>query len=358
MKISNYLTRPEIFIFLFVFALGIAACSSSPSSDGIALTETVTGTLLPTVTLVPLPTHTLPPNKILLYAGPGSNLETAGQLESELSKVAGEGGYIFEKVSDPIQPFLQGDVRLVVALAPVDGLNNLALNYPGIQFLGVGITDALPSNNLSIVRSALGRPDQQGFIAGYLATVLTNDWRVGVISRGDSPEGKAARNAFSKGVVFFCGLCRPVYPPFYEYPLYYDLPAGASEGEQQAAADFMISQEVKTVYIYPGSGSEFLFEYLAQNGVNIIGGTPPPDAVKNNWIASVQVDLSAAVKEIWTRILNGESGIEVTAPINISHRNEILFSPGRQQHVEKVLINLLDGYIDTGIDPLTGEATY
>lgn len=358
MKISKFGSIGLLIVSLFVFAVWTVGCSSSPSSEEIAITGTVTETLIPTATLAPVPTYTLPPNKILLYIGAGSNPDLAGQLESELAKLAGESGYFLERISDPIESSLQGDVRLVVVLAPFDGLNNLALSYPQIQFLGVGISDANPSNNLSVVRSALSRPDQQGFIAGYLAAVLTNDWRVGVISRADTPEGKAARNAFIKGVVFFCGLCRPVTPPFYQYPLFYDLAGEAGEGEQQASADFLISQEVKTVYVFPGSGSNFLLEYLAQNGVNIIGGVTPPETTMNNWIASIQVDLLEAVKVLWTRILNGESGIDLNAPLYITQRNELLFSPGRQLHVDKVLDDLLDGYIDTGIDPLTGEDIY
>jgi hypothetical protein len=347
-----------VFIVFFISALSSAGCSSSPSADEVEVTGTVTETLAPTATLVPIPTDTLLPNKVLLYAGIGSNNELAGQLERELSQLAGENGFSFERISEPVESFMQGDIRLVVVLAPYGGLNNLALNNPEVNFLGIGVTDAIPSKNLSIVRSTLGRPDQQGFIAGYLGTVLTNDWRVGVISRGDTPEGRAARNAFLKGVVFFCGLCRPVYPPFYEYPLFYDLSGGASEQEQQAAADFLIGQEVNTIYVFPGSGSDFLFEYLAQNGVNLIGGVTPAETVKNNWIASVQVDISSAVNELWSRIMDGEPGIEVTAPLVITNRNEMLFSPGRQQHVDKVLDELLNGYIDTGIDPLTGEETY
>ena len=41
--------------------------------------------------------------------------------------------------------------------------------------------------------------------------------------------------------------------------------------------------------------------------------------------------------------------------LQITDRNEGLFSPGRQLYVERMLADLLAGYISTGINPLTGE---
>ena len=42
-------------------------------------------------------------------------------------------------------------------------------------------------------------------------------------------------------------------------------------------------------------------------------------------------------------------------PLALTERSETLFSPGRQQLVDRILADLLAGYIDTGIDPETGS---
>jgi hypothetical protein len=105
-------------------------------------------------------------------------------------------------------------------------------------------------------------------------------------------------------------------------------------------------------------GDQTLLENLAQSGLKLIGGIDPPASIQGSWIASIRTDTSRSVREIWPRIMAGESGIMVNPTIKISNRNETLFSPGRQQHVEQVLNELTSGYIDTGIDPLTGETTY
>jgi hypothetical protein len=197
--------------------------------------------------------------------------------------------------------------------------------------------------------------DSQGFIAGYLAAVITPDWRVGVISRADTSAGKAAQGGFINGTVFYCGLCRPAYPPFFQYPVFASVTAGASPEEQQAAADLLISNAVQTVYIAPESADQSTLEYLAEAGVSMIGSHSPPAQLQDNWVATLQVDWIAAVKEAWEPVLNGEAGFVLEAPIQLNDRNEALFSPGRQGYVERMMADLLAGYIDTGVDPLTGE---
>jgi len=342
-------------------AVVIVILSACSSSSGVTQTQSAleaTNTPIPSATPTPLSTSTTGPARIILYTPPGSDLPLAQEIEPTLAGLAEQAGFQFERVSEPIETYLTNEVKLVVLLPPDPGIITLAQVYPGIHFLGIGIPGLMPSNNVSVIGAAGDRPDQQGFIAGYLSTVLTEDWRVGTITAGDTISGNAARNAFINGVVFFCGLCRPVVPPFINYPVYYDLSTNATPEEGQLAVDFLISQGVKTVYVYPGVGDQRLLESLTQAGIKLIGGIDPAANLQSNWIASVQSDMSSALKDIWPRIAAGEAGITVNPSLQITNRNETLFSPGRQRHVEQVLDELLSGYIDTGIDPLTGEKTY
>ena len=253
------------------------------------------------------------------------------------------------------QADLGEQVRVVVSLPPDPGLANLAAAAPGTRFVAVGMPDVQPAKNLFVVGAQGDRPDRQGFLAGDIAASITPDWRIGVINREDTGAGKAARQGFFNGATYYCGLCRSTYPPFYEYPLYAELPAQASQAEQQAAADYMIDHAAKTVYVYPGAGDEALLEYLAQNGVNLIGGVTPPQAAQSQWVASIQPDLLKAVRDLWPRLLKGEPGASVDVPLAITNANPALFSPGRQRLAQTTLDDLLAGFIDTGVDPQTGE---
>jgi hypothetical protein len=246
-------------------------------------------------------------------------------------------------------------LRLVVVLPPDPGVANLAAAAPGTRFLAVDIPGLQPSANLSMISAQGGQWDQQGFIAGVMAAMLTPEWRVGVLSVGDTVEGRSARSGFLNGVVYYCGLCRPAYPPFYSYPLYIELPAEASSAEWQAAADYLIDRQVEMVYVYPDAGDDGTLRYLAQAGIKLISSRLPPDDLRPSWVASLGSDLLAAVLEILPQLLEGNAEAIYPLPLEILQVNSDLFSPGRQRLANEILGDLLAGYIDPGVDPANGE---
>jgi len=335
-----------------LLSLGMLACSSStPPPQGEATEPVATVTVATTATLPPTPTPTPPPSLVILLTPPGSDGAQAAQLQEVLSVLSAQEGLLFETRSELLDNDLQAGVRLVVALPPDSGLAELTAANPEIQFLAVGIPGLQPAPNLSVIGAGGDRPDRQGFLAGYLAAVITRDWRVGVVIPSDLDSGQFALQGFQNGLVFYCGLCRPAYPPYYQYPVFAEVTSSASLEEQRAAADIMIANAVESVYIYPGAGSEGLFDYLAQAGIKIIGGVEPPPTVLNQWVASIRVDWESAIREAWLRLIQGEGGFSLEAPITLTDRNENNFSPGRQEFVERLLEDLLADYIDTGAAP-------
>ncbi len=81
----------------------------------------------------------------------------------------------------------------------------------------------------------------------------------------------------------------------------------------------------------------------------------PSDQIKNRWVTSIHLDKIAAIKQIWPRLVDGERGISLEVPLIMTDQNVDLFSLGRQHLVEKLLAEMLAGFIDTGVDPVTGE---
>ncbi len=122
-----------------------------------------------------------------------------------------------------------------------------------------------------------------------------------------------------------------------QYPVFVQLAAGSGEAEAQSAVDTLVSQGVETVYVTPGATNEALLGYLAQKGIHIIGSIPPPQAIREDWIATLTADWASTIIAAWPGLLAGKGGQELSAPIVIENANPALFSPGRQQFVEETL---------------------
>jgi hypothetical protein len=291
----------------------------------------------------------------VLLAPSGADPQQASALQELAAGLAAESGLGIQVMSGLSQTELTPDLRLVVALPPDPGLAALAAAAPGTQFLGLGMPDLPEAANLHALPGSGARPDQQGFLAGYLAALVTPDWRVGVISNAETPTGKANQQGFLNGVIFYCGLCRPAFPPFVQYPVFASLPAEAGQTDQQAAADSLIAQGVTTVYVAPGAEDDWLLQYLAGQGVNLIGGSTPPPGIQGNWIATLSSDPLAGLRQAWEQALNGVPVTSSEPPLAISDINEALLSEGRQRLVEQVINELASGLIDTGVDQQTGN---
>lgn len=350
-------TRPLFLLVNLWVLFSLAACSlpTRPGNEPPAAQTEIAPTESLSVTDTPQPTSTPLSPLVIFLVSAESDARMVEALQPVIEELAAQSALRFEKRSTLQSGELGAEARLVVAVPPDVGVAALAAASPQTQFLAVGIPDLLASQNISTLASTVGRPDRQGFLAGYLAAVITPDWRVGVISRSDTASGKAARQAFRNGVVFFCGLCRPTYPPFIQYPVFAELPSGASQAEQQAAADQMIGSSVTTVYVHPGVGEATMLAYLAQQGIRLIGGGDPAPELAGHWVASLHGDLGAAVRQLWPDLISGKGGLSLDLPLAITHMDPALLSLGRQRLVENLLAELSGDYIDTGVDPATGE---
>ncbi len=302
---------------------------------------------------LPSPTETQANDLAVLLAPDGSDPAQAAAIQSGLDKSMAEAGLRWEKRSSLTGQ--EAGLRLVVILPPDPGAAQLAASAPQVQFVAVGLKGVKPAANLSVVGAEGERLDQEGFTAGYLAAMITPDWRVGALAVSDSLPGKLARQGFLNGAIYFCGLCLAYHGPAGDYPVYSELPAAASSDQWQAAAQQLIDKTVKTVYLTPGAGDEASYALLLQSGAIFFGSQPAPDSLRSRWAATVISDPVPAIQNLLPDLLNGNGGANLPASISIVEVNENLVSPGRLQLAEKMVGDLLNGLIDTGIDPTTGE---
>lgn len=302
------------------------------------------------VSISPNPTDTpeLPPLGILLVS-PNAEPVLVEELRLLASAWAEDTGLRFqvrEALSE--NDFAADDIRWVVAIAPAVDLADLALNAPETRFLAVGGSGLEASSNLSVILSEAANASQQGFMAGYIAALITPDWRVGVVSLAENEAGAAARDGFIAGAIYFCGLCRQESPPYFDYPLFVELTAEASSSQWQSAANILLTKGVETIYIVPGAGDEALLQYLAQSDVELIGDwTELPDAVAEHWVVSLRFDTLQTIQEHWSDFVSGVDGVSIQVPLTLSDPNPELLSPGRQHLAEKILEDVLAGYIES-----------
>lgn len=356
----NYLFKMKLAIVILA-AFGLFACTAVETEQAVPEgegqpQETTLPIPVATDTLAPTPTATAIPGRVVLLAPPEADPALSATIEPILADLAGQAGLDFEVRSVLDVADFDPGLRLVATLPPSVDLAAMSAANPSVQFLALGEgTDLQPSQNLTLIAPQGERPDQQGFLAGYLAAVITSDWRIGVISPVDTTAGLAVQNGYMNGMVFYCGLCRPAYPPFYEYPLLAGAAASAGEAEWQAAADALIANAVETVFVPAGVGGEALLRYLAQAELKIIGGIEPPVDIQMQWVATITMDWEGMIREVWPDLINGVGGRSIPARLQLAHRNETLFSVGRQQFIERMMDDLAAGFVDSGVDPATGE---
>lgn len=355
-KHSNaFRLKPGMGSPILLLILLLAACHPGPTPNPATLAPVSTSTPLPSATLVATSTPTVVAPSVLLIVPPQADPVLAAKVQHGLEQLASQSGLRYSVQPGLNTQELTPDVKIVVALAPVEGMEFVASASLSVQFIALGIPGLKSAANLNLI-GASDRPDQQGFMAGVIAAILTEDWRVGVITLSDSPAGKAVGLGFHNGVVYFCGLCRPYNPPFVAYPVVAQLPSDANQGDWQNAVQSMISQGVKTVYVFPGAGDDAMLTALDQAGVHIIGSVPPASAHKANWVASLRVDMLPALQKAWPQVLAGNGGLNLPAELTITDINPDLFSSGKQDLANKIMNDLLSGFIDTQVDPQTGEA--
>jgi len=240
----------------------------------------------------------------------------------------------------------ESNLKIVVVFPPDPGLSQMAASQPGVQFLAVTIPGLEPAANLSIV-GAQGTPiENQAFMAGYIASLLSQDFRVGIINQKDTPAGTLANEAFYNGMTFYCGLCNPLFPPWYEYPVHSEIPSDIPQSQYRFYADPLKNYMVDFAYVMPFVADPDLFDTMAQYGINIISESMPNDRLASNWVVSIQPQVIPAIKAIWSELLEGNSGQDLSLPLFLADVNPDLLSPGKQADVQQVLDRLQRGEID------------
>ena len=337
-------------IWIVILLITLTACGQEPAATtDIPVVDTEEPALPPTAT----PTQ-LPPVGVLLTPE-GADQGLIDELNPVIGSYIRDLGLRFQVLpvlSDA--DFEREDYQVVVVLPPYPDLQAMALSAPDTKFLAIGFNDLDPAENLTVLRSGGGEYGVQGFAAGYIAAMITTDWRVGALSVQENPDALAARDGFRTGVKYYCGLCNPKYAPTginYLYPKYIDLPVDATDAQITANVDFLVDRAVNTFYIVPGVGTQQIYRMLVAYEKNIIGsGADFREEYQDHWVASMEYDQMGALEEIWPRFLDQDTGFEYVPPLLLTDINYDLLSEGKVMLVEKILEEVRAGYIKTSYE--------
>ena len=327
-------------ILLILVGLLLSAC-------GAGETPAVTSTPVPTDTPIPLPTLTATPViPLAILVIPASlDQESSDLYQKTVYDLAQASGLRFQvrnalTVADVMEPGLQ----IVIALPPDPGIAELAAAAPNVQFLAINIDGVSAGGNVS----ALGGSAQveiAGFLAGYTAAMLTDDYRIGMLMPRDNSDAVRMYNAFSNGRKFYCGFCRPFYYYDWAFPQFIDIGADEDKAAYGAYADVLMQRyKVRTILIHPGIYTQELVDYIGTTGTSMIG-TISPEQRPAGWIMTIQPDTIKAIQTAWPQLLARQGGISVQSPLGLSDVDPSLLSPGKLRLVQKTLDDLQAGLI-------------
>jgi basic membrane lipoprotein Med (substrate-binding protein (PBP1-ABC) superfamily) len=245
---------------------------------------------------------------------------------------------------------LEPGLQVVIALPPDPGIAALAAAAPQVQFLAINIPEVAAGGNISVLGNNV-QTDVAGFLAGYTAAMITDDYRLGMLMPKDNPDALRALNAYASGMKYYCGTCRPVLFYSWAYPQYMEIPAEEDKTHYNAFADILILQyKVGTIYLHSDVATTDVQNYIGTTGVYMIG-TKTPEQIPAGWVMTIQPDVIKAIENAWPGLLSGQGGIVVQSPLGLSDIDSSILTEGKLRLVEQTLNDLQAGLISTGANP-------
>lgn len=335
-----------LWLIILMVVLMLSACSPGQpviTESPVVMTE-VTEEEASTATVeAPLPpTETPSSPDVLLVFSPTADAALVSRVAGTLETLASERSLAF-KSADGLSPDMLTDtVQIVVAVGSDLSVVEAAGSHPEIQFVAMGDPQAVPAQNLSVIASGVDDQVDRAFMAGYLAALVSNDYKMAALF----PQGEesARVDAFLNGARFYCGICRPLHPPYNIFPYVQYLPAENASDGFQPVADALTLYGVEVLYL-PGSlATPALLSYLADLGVKVVGDQSP-DMPRNNWVGTVSADPVQALKSLWEGLFTENSGSLHSAKITVSDTESGLLSEGRKRLFDEMAEDLLAGLI-------------
>jgi len=304
-------------------------------------TEVPTATIQPSTATPSVPT-------VMLIIAEGADFDMVTQVQAVVESLAVADGLMLEIQDGSLPDTLPSNVNVVVSVGSGLDVNGLASSHQAAKFITIGDPNALPGENMSVIGDPAVEAQQQAFMAGYLAAVISFDYKVGGLF--ESGVDSKTMDAFIIGTEFFCGLCRPQYPPYNDYPQVETLSLEGSIDTLQSTVDLLVGNAIEVLYLQGELISPELLTYISDAGIKIVSDSSP-DMSRNNWVGTVSPDPVSVLPDVWEELLSDSTGVKVPAPITLLDIEAELVSEGRMKLFVEMAADLQDGLIATEIVP-------
>lgn len=340
--------RKNTYSIISILLVILTACGGTEPPSTSTPVPTNTPIIPPTLTSTP----TIPLAVLILPAD--LDPEASNLYQKTVYDLTQASGYRFQ-VRNSITPadLTEPGLRIVIALPPDPGIASLAVAAPQVQFLSINIPGIVAGGNISALGGE-GQTDIAAFLAGYTSALLTDDYRIGMIMPKGSAGAQQAATAFRNGMIYHCGLCRPIFFPSFClvenlqscYPQYVEIPTEEDPARYGPYADYLILQrEVDTIFVHPDVASTDLLTYIGTTGALLIG-TSTPQEHPGGWVMTIQPDVIKAIQSAWPQLVAGQGGVTVQSPLGLSDIDPSLLTPGKELDVREVLEKLQKGLIN------------
>jgi hypothetical protein len=288
----------------------------------------------------PAPTETAAeaPGVVILI----SPTEPDPVLSGAVSELALARGLVYEQRVEINPQLVPENLVMVVSEGEFVGLAEMVDLFPEVKFVIDGEFGGGQRPNLYVLGVSGDLNLHQAFVAGYIAAVQSDEYRIGIISVNDAA-GQDYRDSFMNGVIYFCGTCVPIYPPFEVYPLFVEVTPGADRTSLESAAQTLIGKGVNMMLVAPQIQDADFYQYLAQVGIRIVGTDAPPAGNEGNWVASVLIYSGTPLEDILSALLDDLPVPTSSETISVDYTG---VGEARLAHFYEILEKLNSGMID------------
>ena len=338
-------------LLALLLASGIAACApETPTAETVQPMETgITNLPGEEATSTPLPTASPELPVVMLVAGTDADPGTVDRVQSILEELAAESSLGLVVKQGLEGDMLDSNVRILAGISLNLDPAALAGTNPGTAFVLIDQAGAASAANLSVIGDPMVDQQRQSFMAGYLAALVSSDYKVAGLIPAGNPLSEIMTDAFVVGAEFFCGVCNPLYPPFENYPQWESLSAEEAADGFQPVVDALVIKGVEVLYVQSQLATSEMLTYLAGTTLKIVGDGMP-DTARNNWVGTVTTDPGPALIELWPDLLAGSGGVQLPSAITLTDTEAGLISEGRLRMFVEMAEDLEAGLVS----PVTG----
>lgn len=335
--------KPVGFGIIFLFLLLAACTRSTPTPRPPEVEISTSPGATPTVfSLGPTSTPVLP--VIWVWKAPDTPETVVEVTRVWLERHAPDGARVQIIDADAL-PSGEAALRAVVVLPPRAGEAVLpwAEAHPDVPVFAAGTwpeAQTLPENMLFLDTSSL-TPEALAFLAGYAVVLVSPNWRgVALVPQAEAQAPWVG--AFVQGGWYYCGLCKPAFPPFVRYPQVVPVMDGEA-GWEQACQIAVRDLAVETLYL-PDAAGDAPLACLQSHSIAVLrAGNPRPGEAAGLRSPTWEEMLNTFGPRLW----KGPRGWIRVTPMWVV-QDETVFTPGRQARLHALGQALAEGQIRVG----------